>query len=102
MTTAQCFCIDDARVHSRQFQRTVSRPSHDVEKYAVSFASRGAPRPRFEWTTARPKDAVAVLLQPRAHLRKSSNLARIDSPVWHRSDVEKKVAVAPRRLQKRL
>src|SRR3954468_10149866 len=102
MATAQCFSIDDARVHSRQFQRTISRPSHDVEKYAVSFASRGAPRARFERTTARAIDAIAVLLQPRAHLREPSNLARIDSPIWHRTDIEKKFAAAARRLHKRL
>src|SRR3954467_13120933 len=102
MATAQCFCIDDARVHRRQCQRTISGPPHDIEKNPISFASRGAPRPRFEWTTARAIDAVAVLLQPRAHLREPSNLARIDSPAWHRPDVEKKVAVAARRLQKRL
>src|SRR6476660_7702811 len=102
MAAAQCFCVDDACVHSRQFQRTISRPSHDVEKYVVSFASRGAPRARFEWTTARAINAVAVLLQPRAHFRESSHLARIDSPVWHRSDIEKEITVAACRLQKRL
>src|ERR1700704_2259384 len=98
MAAAPCFGIDDARVHRWQFQRTICGPPHDVKKDPIPFARCGAPRARFEWTTARAINTVAVLLQPGAHFRESRNLPRIYSPVWHRSDVEQKIAVAACRL----
>src|SRR4051812_9908686 len=98
MTAAQCLAVDNLRLHSRQFQRTFGGPPHDVEKNPISVARCGAPRARFEGTAARAINSIAILLQPGAHFREPSNLPRIDSPIWHRSDIEKKVAVAACRL----
>ena len=96
------FVVDNARIDSRQFQRTVAGPLHDVEKDSIAFARRGTPRAWFERTAARAINAVAVLFQPSAHFFEPSHLPRFDSSVGHRADVEKKIAIAANGLQERL
>ena len=73
-----------------------------MEEDTIALPSRSDASSGFPGATPGSVDGRAISLEPRPHLLETDNLSGLDLTIRHRPDVEEKVAVACRTIDKGL